>query len=113
MEDLWPLVRAHALGAGAFGALVAVLYYFLPGMNWVFLGLAVAYIVVLNRYVARLMPRPPFARPRKGSHKPPKNAGWQITGWVLRTTAVGMLAQISGFGVAFVIVYEVLRALLR
>lgn len=113
MEDLWPLIRAHALGAGAFGALVAVLYFFLPGMNLLFLVLAVAYIVVLNRYIARLMPRPPFARSRKGSHKPQKKAGWQVTGWVLRMTAAGMLAQLSGFALAFVIVYEVLRALLR
>lgn len=113
MEDLWPLVRAHALGAGAFGALVAVLYFFVPRMNVLFLGLAVVYIVILNRYVARLMPQPPFARPRKGSHKPQKNAGWRVTGWVLRTTAIGMLAQLSGFAIAFVIVYKVLRVLLR
>lgn len=101
MRPLLPTVRAHALGAALFGTAVGTFSPWLERYPWALLTLTLAYVLVLNRWLAPPVPLPESLRPRKGSFKPDKRRGWKILSWTLRVTAVIMAVQVGVFTLAY------------
>lgn len=110
MPNVWPMLGKHALAAAVFAVVFAVAMRFMGGdqgalNSIVLLGLVVAYAILVNRWVAKDVPKPPFAQPRKGSHKPQKGGRWKSFRWVLTVMVSGLAVQMATFVAVYFLVY--------
>lgn len=117
LRDYYPVIRANAIAAAVFAALLAVLYPFMLRLpaSWqtpAILALTLAYVLLINRYLTKLVPPPPeLARKRKGSHKKEKGRGWGITRWVATVMIVGVAVQMGVFMIVYVVVRSLMSAI--
>lgn len=118
MQELLPVARANAVAAAGFGLIMALVNWFLPQNNTlVLLGITIAYVLIMNRWVTRVVPPPPQPRPRerKGSFKPEKNPPkpdrWAVVLWTLKVVGVGIAVQTVVFTTTWLLVLTVLRVI--
>lgn len=98
-----PMIKAHGLVAAIFGVLVAVvtpLVERLPGGygQWAMVGFAIAYVLVVNRWLVRAAPPPaPPTVARKGSFKKRRGQGWAVARWGGTLIGIGLSVQLVVF----------------
>lgn len=113
MRELMPVVKANALAAAGFSVVAAVVTRFFGQNTYVLLAVTVGYVLLMNRWVARVLPPPPAPKPRKGSFKPdktpPNQKKWEAVRWTLKVAGTGVGVQM----LVFTLVWSILALLLQ
>lgn len=113
VQELMPLVRINALAAAGLALIVGLLSPWLAGQaSWVAIVLAVGYVLITQRWLAKPLTTPPWKQERKGSFKKKEPSRKEMIQWTLKVTLAAIGTQILTFMVVYTLVAGLIAGLL-